>query len=92
MSKVFSTLDIYLASFLSLHNLEPILEDRNGKIIFIFIASDDLYQLINQFNSNEFVPVNDFITRVKTLRGKMLTAREAIEGNGKGARYGKANQ
>jgi hypothetical protein len=86
--KVFSTLDIYLASFLSLHNLEPTLEDRHGKIIFVFTASDDLYRLLNQFNSNEFVPVNDFTTRVKTLRGKMLTAKESITGNGKGARNG----
>lgn len=87
-TKQFSTLDIYLASFLLLHGMTPALETSNGKVIFAFEATDNLYMLMNLFNSNVDVPVADFVTIVKTLRGKMLTAKEGIEGNGKGARHG----
>jgi len=91
-TKVFSTLDIYLASFLSLHGTDPILEARNGKVIFTFENTDNLYRLMNLYNSNQDVPVADFVTAVKTLRGKMLTAKESIQGNGKGMTYGKGNK
>lgn len=83
-TKTFSTLDIYLSAYLSLHDLEPTLELRNGKVIFVFESTDGLYRLMNDFNANEPVPVADFTTAVKTLRGKMLSAKERIQGNGKG--------
>ncbi|MHB8109984.1 MAG: hypothetical protein ACYDHW_08125 [Syntrophorhabdaceae bacterium] len=38
----FSTLDIYLASFLSLNHEPVTLESRNGKIIFIFENTGNL--------------------------------------------------
>jgi len=81
MEKILSLMDINLTAFLSLHGIDPTLENRSGKIVFLFNASDDLYRLINDFNSNRMVPVGDFVTRLKTLRGKMLAARE---GNGNG--------
>lgn len=83
-TKSFSTLDIYLSAFLSLHNLEPTLEIRNGKVIFVFESTDSLYRLMSDFNSNEPVEVADYTTAIKTLRGKMLTAKESIAGYGKG--------
>jgi len=85
-TKTFSTLDIYLSAYLSLKNLEPTLEIKNGKVVFSFEAADVLYRLMNDFNSNEDVPVADYTTAIKTLRGKMLTAKESI--NGKGNGYG----
>jgi len=85
--KIFSSLDIYIASFLNLNGLEPSLETRNGKVIFTFEVTDKLYRLMNLYNSNENVPVADFVTTVKTLRGKMLTIKEGIEGNGKGSHH-----
>ena len=87
-TKTFSTLDIYLASFLSLHDVQPQLEDNNGKIIFTFEATETVYRLMNLFNGNVDVPVADFVTTVKTLRGKMLTAKEGTYANGKGERNG----
>lgn len=81
--RILSIIDINLASFLSLCGIEPTLENRNGKIVFLFETSDNLYRLINDFNSNTLVPVADFVTRLKTLRGKMLSAKEA-----NGSRYG----
>lgn len=86
-TKNFGTMDIYLSAFLSLHNLDPTLEIRNGKVVFTFESSDTLYRLMNDYNSNEGVPVADFTTAIKTLRGKMLTAKESM--NGKGNGYGK---
>lgn len=86
-TKAFSTLDIYLASFLSLHDQEVILELQNGKVVFTFESTDSLYRLMNNFNSNEEIPVLDFTTVIKTLRGKMLTAKEGMNGHGKGKGY-----
>jgi len=86
--RLFTTFDIYLASFLALNGLSPRLDVRNGKVVFTFEANDQLYRLMNFFNDNVNVPVADFVTIVKTLRGKMLTAKEGIEANGKGAENG----
>jgi 5'-3' exonuclease len=75
--KKFSTLDVYLSAFLSLHGLTPSLERKGGRVTFNFPATDALYRIMSDYNSNEVTPVADFVTRVKTLRGQMLTMREA---------------
>jgi len=75
--RFFTTLDIYLSSFLSIHGIEPSLEMNNGRVIFVFPATDELYNLTLRFNSNVNVPVADFVVAIKTLRGQMLTMREA---------------
>jgi hypothetical protein len=84
-------LDLYLSSFLSLNGISPKLEVKSGKVHFVFDADDRIYHLMNLFNWNVEVPIVDFVTTVKTLRGKMLTLKES-NGNGKGARYGKTIQ
>ncbi len=66
----FSTMDVYLWAFLSLNGLTPALENNSGRITFNFPAEATLYKLMSSFNSNEAVPVADFVTKVKTLRGK----------------------
>ena len=81
-AKSFSTLDIYLSAFLSLHQVDPILEIRNGKVVFTFEATDAVYRLMNDFNDNKPIEVADYATAIKTLRGKMLTAKGT--GNVKG--------
>lgn len=73
--KIFQTLDIYLSSFLALHGIQPKLEVQNGRVTFSFIVSDDLYRLTQRYNSNEPVPVADFVTQIKSLRGQMLSLR-----------------
>lgn len=73
--KVMSTLDLYLSAFLSLQGLQPLLQINSGRVTFNFPISDDLYRLANAFNSNEPIPVADFVTAIKTLRGQMLTMR-----------------
>lgn len=72
----FSTVDINLSSFLELNGLQARLEINNGKVIFIFSANDNLYKFLEAYNSNSLVPVGDFVTRLKILRGQMLTMRQ----------------
>lgn len=74
--KVFQTLDIYLSSFLSMSGFHPKLEvNDSGKVIFVFTLTDDLATLMVVYNNNVPVPVADFVTTLKTLRGQMLTRR-----------------
>lgn len=74
---VFTTLDLYLSSYLSLKNLKPTLEINHGKVIFAFSATDTLYKLIAEYNSNQNVPIADFVTELKILRGRMLSLRDS---------------
>jgi hypothetical protein len=92
MTKTFTTLDLYLSAFLSLHNLEPTLEVKNGKVIFVFSATDELYRLMGMFNGNQDTPCLDLITATKTLRGKMLSAKQSIADNENGRNYGTYNR
>jgi len=73
--KIFETLDIYLSSYLALNKIQPKLEVQNGRVTFNFIVNDELYRLTALYNSNEPVPVADFVTQVKSLRGQMITMR-----------------
>jgi len=86
--KTFTTLDIYLSAYLALQNVEPDLEVKNGKTVFNFEVTDRLYKLMNDFNSNILVEVADYTTAIKTLRGKMLSAKEGVTDNEKGRHYG----
>ena len=72
----FETMDLYLSAFLSLSGQPPRLKINHGKVIFSFPASNDIYKLMTNFNSNVNVPVTDFVTTVKTLRGQMLSMRK----------------
>lgn len=89
--KELKLLDINLSAFLLYHGIEPNLENQNGKVVFAFPANQQIYKLMNKFNSDENVPVASFCTTLKTLRGRMLTAREGIYDNGNGAKNGKRN-
>ncbi len=73
--RIFSTLDIYISAFLSLSGIPPSLEVQNGRVTFNFIVSDELYAKAIEYNSNAPVPVVDFVTSVKALRGQMLSLR-----------------
>jgi hypothetical protein len=76
MALTFQLLDIYIAAFLILLGIHPKLELNNGRVVFVFPATDDVYKAIANYNSNVNVPVADFVTAVKSLRGQMLTLRD----------------
>jgi len=74
-SKTFETLDIYLSSYLSLKGIQPSLELKSGRVVFVFAATDQLHLLMREYNSNPSVPLLQFITEAKALRGQMLSLR-----------------
>jgi hypothetical protein len=82
-TKELELIDLYLSAFLTLHRQEPRLINKGGKIIFVFDAVDEIYRHMAEYNSNPDIPCLDLITAIKTLRGKMLTAKEGINGYGK---------
>ena len=73
--QTFKTLDIYLSAFLAISGIRPTLEVNNGKVLFTFSVTEDLYTFITSYNSNMAVKVTDFVTAIKALRGQMLTIR-----------------
>ncbi len=75
----YTTLDIYLSAYLQLQGLRPRLERKNNKVIFSFPVTNQLYQLLLNYNSNIDVPVADYVVAVKTLRGQMLTFMSAVK-------------
>ena len=76
--KQFQTLDIYMSAFIKLAGISPGLELNNGKVVFVFPVSDELYKLITDYNSNQPIAITDFVTTVKMLRGQMLSMRGQI--------------
>jgi len=73
----FTTLDVYLAAYLSMNGCPPELESRGGKVIFAFPNGTDINRLIGQFNANSLIAVADFTTAIKSLRGRMIQARRS---------------
>jgi hypothetical protein len=73
--KTFQILDLYISAYFTLCGIQPELQVTNGRVIFVFPRSDDLYRLLSNYNANVNVPVADFVTTVKMLRGQMLSMR-----------------
>lgn len=72
----FTTLDIYLAAYLEYRGIPAELEKQCSRVIFTFPQSDELYRLTSAFNSNDPVPVTDFVSHVRMLRGRMISKRD----------------
>lgn len=68
-------LEIYSASFLELKGIPAELELRNGKVLFCFPRNDEVYQLLNQYNSNEAAPIADFVSALKNLKARMFVKK-----------------
>ena len=69
--KTFQTLDIWLSSYLSLCGIKPKLELNNGKVVFTFPVSDDLYKLME-------IGVHGVIIGTALYEGK-FTIKQALE-------------
>jgi len=70
-----SILDIHLASFFSLHGIEPQFSKQGTRVIFEFPASSEVYRLTKDYNQNPKVPILDFVHHLRKLRSQMLTMR-----------------
>lgn len=73
--KTFQTLDLYISAYLNLCGIQPELQFTNGRVVFVFTRSDDVYRLLSNYNANASVGVADFTTVIKTLRGQMLSMK-----------------
>ncbi len=75
MDKPFAISDLFLASYLEYRGIPSQLENRHGKIVFLFPQSDTLYKLLNAFNQGDPVPISEYLDVYKTLKVKMFNAR-----------------
>lgn len=73
--KLFWISDLYTAAFLVLSGLKFTLEEKNNKIFFCFIPSQELYKQLTAFNENANVDVAGFSQEVRRLRAIMFEAK-----------------
>lgn len=52
--------DLYIAAYLALHGTPPRLILKNGKVLFVFEATDEVYHLMTMFNSYHEEPCPQF--------------------------------
>jgi uncharacterized NAD(P)/FAD-binding protein YdhS len=74
--------DLNTAAYLSLQNIPITLVTRRGRVFFIAPAEDRTYRELATLQSNPSVGALDLISHLKRLRGKMLDARSAPDGQG----------
>jgi len=75
-SKKFQTLDLYLASYLSLRGHAPAFVRKGTRVVFEFPASDEVYRVAAEYNGNPDVELLDFISEIRKNRSHMLSGRE----------------
>lgn len=71
----FTTLDLYLASFLSLRGHAPAFIRQGTRIVFEFPATDEVYRFAAEYNGSPEVSLLDFIAEVRKNRSQMLAGR-----------------
>ncbi len=74
--KFIPTSDPNFAAFAALNNLPPKIENRNGRVNFLFPAEDEFFRLVQRFYDNETVPVADFVAALKRIKSMMWAAKE----------------
>lgn len=74
--KLVPTSDPHFAAFASLHKQPPQIENRNGRVNFLFPAEDEFFRLVQKFYDNETVPVADFVAELKRIKSQMWAAKE----------------
>jgi hypothetical protein len=68
--------DVYFSAFASLNNLTPKIQNRNGRVNFLFPTSEEFYRLVQNYYDNESVPVSSFAAELKKVRAMMWAAKE----------------
>jgi hypothetical protein len=56
-------------------SIEPSFEVQNGRTIFVYPASDDLYWAISLYNAGIQVNAYEFAEKIKRMRGEMIARR-----------------
>jgi hypothetical protein len=76
MNNSFTTLDAYLAGYLSLKGFMPELIQQGPKVVFSFKDTPDLNQAISAYNAGEEVEAFRFVMSVKTLKSRIFSLRK----------------
>lgn len=80
----FCTYDLYLASALTLLlNIPPQYRVTNGRTIFIFPISDDLYNAVDHYNGGTAINALQYSLTLKRLRSEMMMRRNIEAETGK---------
>lgn len=77
--KVYSTLDAYQAGFLVLRQFIPQLVDQNGKIVFVFVQTDELLRALDDYQCGAVVEAARFAFAIKTLKSRIHSTRRNKE-------------
>jgi hypothetical protein len=77
--KDFTTLDSYLAGYLSLRGFAATLVSQGDKVVFIFEATDDLYRTLEDYNTGATIEALRFALTVKTLKSQIYSIRRNHE-------------
>lgn len=79
MQKLFETTDLYLAAAISIFAaITPELKIINHKVIFVFPASDEVYKVINEYDTGAMVKAVHFASVVKNLESQALSIRNNV--------------
>ncbi len=69
--------DVHFAAFTILHNLTPQLKKINGRITFLYPASEKFYRLIeNYYKTQDGFNLADYIDALKKAKSLMYAAKE----------------
>lgn len=72
----FVTADLYLASAICrLLNTFPEFKVENGRTLFVFPITNDLYKAMNDYSNGVHLNAYEFTQMIKRLRAEMLMRR-----------------
>ncbi len=78
---IFETPDLYLsAALVMLLNIEPAYKVVNGKTLFCFPVSDDLYRAMSLYNAGVRVSASVYAETIKRMRAEMIMRRNRRDG------------
>lgn len=78
--KKFETADLYLSSAICiLLETQPTFRVENGRTLFVFPISDNLYKAMNAYNNGTALNAIEYSQMIKRLRAEMLM-RRGMEG------------
>jgi hypothetical protein len=72
----FTSLDAYLAGFLTLKGFSPQLINQSEKVVFSFHSSKELYKAITEYNSGAIVEASKYTFVIKTLKSQIHSMRK----------------
>jgi hypothetical protein len=67
--------DLNLSAFHLYHGNPPELSLQGSKVIFLFSNDDTFFELSARYNSNETIPVLDFVNALRQLKAVMMNKK-----------------